>query len=100
MWEDRASEKAIKAGFHKAELIGTWNGYEVYTPEFNDDRIRVIGAPKYILINKNTERWVRHFEKEYDKINKALFNETDETDYKKLRKMLIAKFGKEIEEQL
>lgn len=58
-YQKRASEMAKASIYHDAEYLGTWNGYEVFEPVFNDDEVHYIGFPQFILCKDGTARWTQ-----------------------------------------
>lgn len=53
----RAIEMARAAGFDTAVYVGQWKGRNVYEPRFNDDVMRYMGFPQFILASGKTLRW-------------------------------------------
>lgn len=44
-------------GFDNVEFKTKWNGFYVYKPSFNDNKIRYIGTPKFILLKNYKVRF-------------------------------------------
>jgi hypothetical protein len=43
--------------YDDARYLGTWNGYEVYEPIFNDKEVHYTGFPQFILAKDDAFRW-------------------------------------------
>jgi hypothetical protein len=46
--------------YDDARYLGTWNGYEVYEPIFNDEEVHYTGFPQFILAKNNASRWTNN----------------------------------------
>lgn len=43
--------------YDDVQYLGKWKGLEVYEPVFNDDILRCIGLPQFILASGSELRW-------------------------------------------
>lgn len=59
-YQKRASEMAKASIYHDAEYLGTWKGYEVFAPTFDDDAVHYIGFPQFILCKDDEARWTKN----------------------------------------
>lgn len=54
-------QKAIQMAkaeiYDGARYIGTWNGFDVFEPTFNDNEPRFIGFPQFIIAKDGVCRW-------------------------------------------
>ncbi|MFI3258377.1 MAG: hypothetical protein R3Y36_08790 [Spirochaetales bacterium] len=53
----KAISFAKKDNYDSAEYSCEWEGYEVYSPFFDDDELRMIGYPQQILIKEDEIRY-------------------------------------------
>ncbi|MGN0238094.1 MAG: hypothetical protein ACI4AK_08455 [Lepagella sp.] len=58
-YQKKASEMAKASIYHDAEYLGTWNGYEVFEPVFDDDEVHYIGFPQFILCKDGKATWTQ-----------------------------------------
>lgn len=56
----RAKRMAREAGFHDAKKVSEWNGYIVFEPFFDDEIMRYIGYPQFILLKSEKMRWTKN----------------------------------------
>ena len=47
------------ADMQDSEYLGTWKGYEVFAPTFDDDAVHYIVFPQFILCKDGTARWTQ-----------------------------------------
>jgi hypothetical protein len=66
-----AKRMATDSIYDDALFIGTWNGYEVYEPTFNDDEEHFVGFPEFIIAKAGSVRWSKDY-KESNKIIRSL----------------------------
>lgn len=52
-----ARDLAQAAGFDNVKRVGKWHGFDVFDPDYNDDIIRYIGLPQFILVKDGVSRW-------------------------------------------
>ena len=78
MTDKEIQEFAKKNGYTRAELIGTWKGFKVYTPIYRDDKqLYFVGAPRAILVKGNKIRFSRDYE-ELNDITENMIREEKE----------------------
>ena len=61
MSKRRIVKFAREYGFDRAKKVGTYNGYDVYSPFMSNGDIPVIGFPHFILVKDNEiEMYIDH----------------------------------------